>query len=205
MPQGEKVAWNNYCNTQSVFLRDSTKTRTVAHRCHGKNKNITAKPKTSRKNQKPHGKNKNLTAKPKTSRQNQMLQGKNQIPWNTSRQKQILTAKPKLFCFCCEVFGFAVRANIDTWYFVPSRDVVAAGASNAAGSCSIFKTKSEDNFASFIPSEVGLIGKSSKVAFSRNVCEGVDEKGAVFKCEKPPELRLRQYQWRNGSGRRFSK
>ena len=28
---------------------------------------------------------------------------------NTSRQKQIPTAKPKLFCFCCEVFGFAVR------------------------------------------------------------------------------------------------
>ena len=28
---------------------------------------------------------------------------------NTSRQKQISTAKPKLFCFCCEVFGFAVR------------------------------------------------------------------------------------------------
>ena len=27
---------------------------------------------------------------------------------NTSRQKQIPTAKPKLFCFCCEVFGFAV-------------------------------------------------------------------------------------------------
>ena len=27
----------------------------------------------------------------------------------TSRQKQMHTAKPKLFCFCCEVFGFAVR------------------------------------------------------------------------------------------------
>ena len=69
MPQGEKVTWNNYCNTQSVFLRDSTKTRTVAHRCHGKNKNITAKPKTSRKNQKPHGKTKDLTAKPNASGQ----------------------------------------------------------------------------------------------------------------------------------------
>ena len=52
---------------------------TVAHNCHGKTKNLTAKPNTSQ--QKP----------------------------NTSRQKQIATAKPKLFCFCCEVFGFAVR------------------------------------------------------------------------------------------------
>ena len=52
---------------------------TVAHNCHGKTKNLTAKPNTSQ--QKP----------------------------NTSRQKQIATAKPKLFFFCCEVFGFAVR------------------------------------------------------------------------------------------------
>ena len=52
---------------------------TVAHNCHGKTKNLTAKPNTSQ--QKP----------------------------NTSRQKQIATAKPKLFCFCCEEFGFAVR------------------------------------------------------------------------------------------------
>ena len=36
-------------------------------------------PQLSRKKQKPHGKTKNLTA------------------------------KPRLFCFCCEVFGFAVR------------------------------------------------------------------------------------------------
>ena len=63
-------------------------------------------PQLSRQNQKPHGKNKiphdktkNLTAKPNTSQQKP----------NTSRQKQIPTAKPKLFCFCCEVFGFAVR------------------------------------------------------------------------------------------------
>ena len=40
---------------------------TVAHNCHGKTKNLTAKP------------------------------------------KQIATAKPKLFCFRCEEFGFAVR------------------------------------------------------------------------------------------------
>ena len=81
------------------------------------NQNLTAKTKTSRQNQKPHGKNKNLTAKPKTSRQNQMLEIKNPIPWNTSRQKQILTAKPKLFCFCCEVFGFAERFFVLPWGF----------------------------------------------------------------------------------------
>ena len=44
------------------------------------------------KNKIPREKTKTLTAKPKTS-----------------RQKQVPTAKPKLFCFCCEVFGFAVR------------------------------------------------------------------------------------------------
>ena len=73
---------------------------------HGKNKNLTAKPKTSRQkqntsrqNQKPHGKTKDLTAKPNTSQQKP----------NTSRRKQIPTAKPKLFCFCREVFGFTVR------------------------------------------------------------------------------------------------
>ena len=60
---------------------------------HGKNKIPHA-----RQNQKPHGKTKDLTAKPNTSQQKP----------NTSRQKQIPTAKPKLLCFCCEVFGFAV-------------------------------------------------------------------------------------------------
>ena len=66
---------------------------TVAHNCHGKTKNLTAKTqylaatqKTSRQNQKPHVKSKYLTAKPKTS--NLVL------PWG--------------FCFCLEVFGFAV-------------------------------------------------------------------------------------------------
>ena len=63
-------------------------------------------PQLSWQNQKPHGKNKNITAKPKPSRQKQIRHSN----WpNTSRQKQITTAKPKLFCFCCEVFGFAVR------------------------------------------------------------------------------------------------
>ena len=49
--------------------------------------------------QKHHGKTKTLTGKPNTSQQKP----------NSSRQKQIPTAKPKLLCFCCEVFGFAVR------------------------------------------------------------------------------------------------
>ena len=73
---------------------------------HGKTENLTAKPKTSRQkqntsrqNQNPHGKTKDLTAKPNTSQQKP----------NTSRRKQIPTAKPKLFCFCREVFGFTVR------------------------------------------------------------------------------------------------
>ena len=63
---------------------------TVAHNCHGKTKNLTAKTKYPRQNRKPHGKNKithgktkNLTAKtkylttkPKTLRQNQRPHGK---------------------------------------------------------------------------------------------------------------------------------
>ena len=61
---------------------------------------------TSRQNRKPRGKNENLTAKPKTLTAKSKTS--QQTP-NTSRQKQIPTAKPKLFCFCCEVFGFAVR------------------------------------------------------------------------------------------------
>ena len=38
----------------------------------------------------------------------------------TARQKQISTAKPKPFCFCCEVFGFAVSflVSIAVKYFV---------------------------------------------------------------------------------------
>ena len=65
----------------------------VAHNCHGKTKNLTAKTKTSRQNQKTHGKTKNLTAKakyltakPKTSRQKQ----------NTSRQNQKPHGKNKI-------------------------------------------------------------------------------------------------------------
>ena len=99
---------------------------TVAHNCRGKTKNLTAKTKYPRQKRKPHGKNKIPHGKTKTSQQKQNTSRQNQNPHgktkdltakpntsqqkpNTSRQKQIPTAKPKLFCFCCEVFGFAVR------------------------------------------------------------------------------------------------
>ena len=92
------------------------KTSRQKQKHHGKTKNLTAKPKylmaktktsrqnqnTSWQNQKPHCKTKDLTAKPNTSQQKP----------NASRQKQIPKAKPKLFCFCCEVFGFAVRSFV---------------------------------------------------------------------------------------------
>ena len=57
----------------------------VAHNCHGNNKYLTAKPKSSRRNQKAHGETKKLTAKPKSSRQNQKAHG----------ETKNLTAKPK--------------------------------------------------------------------------------------------------------------
>ena len=76
-------------------------------------------PQLSRQNQKPrgkikipHDKTKNLTTKPNTSQQKP----------NTPRQKQIPTARPKLFCFCCEVFGFAVRFLVLPWCFCFCRD-----------------------------------------------------------------------------------
>ena len=102
---------------------------TVAPNCHGKTKNLTAKPKTSRQkqntlrqNRKPHGKNKNLTAKtkylttkPKTSRQNQRR-------WKTSRQNQILHSKnqiphgkSKYPLQNQSYFAFAVKYLILSW------------------------------------------------------------------------------------------
>ena len=77
------------CSTSKRFERNNF----TAHNCHGKTKNLTAKPKTSRQKQ-------------NTSRQNQKPHGKTKIPHGKNKN---LTAKPKLFCFCCEVFGFAVR------------------------------------------------------------------------------------------------
>ena len=80
---------------------------------------VTAKPKTSRQKQKPHGKTKNLSTKPKTSRQNQKLHGKSKIPHGKTKyltaKTKYFTVKPnthgktKAICFCCELFGFAVR------------------------------------------------------------------------------------------------
>ena len=84
-------------------------------------------PQLSRQNQKPHCKNKiphgnteNLTAKPKTSRQKQNTSRQHRKPHgktkNLTAKTKYLTAKPKTsnlvlpwgFCFCLEVFGFAV-------------------------------------------------------------------------------------------------
>ena len=86
----------------------------MAHHCHGKTKNLraktkylTTKPKTWRQNQRPHSKAKYFIA----------------LKPNTARQKQIPTAKPKLFCFFCEVFGFAVRFLVVPWGLWFCRDV----------------------------------------------------------------------------------
>ena len=83
-----KVYWNQGSNCAHLLFIDPKLGKTSRQ-----------KQNTSQQNQKLHGKTKDLTAKPNTSQQKP----------NTSRQKQIPTAKPKLFCFCCEVFGFAVR------------------------------------------------------------------------------------------------
>ena len=81
----------------------------VAHNCHGKTKNLTAKTKTSQQNQKPHGKNKithgktkNRTAKPNNSQQKQNSFGFAVGIWFYR----------EVFGFCCEVFGFAVRVLV---------------------------------------------------------------------------------------------
>ena len=85
----------------------------VAHNCHGKTKNLTAKTKTSRQNQKwhgknkiPHGKAKNLTAKtkyltakPKSSRQNQILHS----------ESKIALVLPWVFAFAVRYLVFAVK------------------------------------------------------------------------------------------------
>ena len=89
---------HNFCVTLDLSM--------VAHICHGKTKNLTAKTKTSRQNQKPHGKNKiphgktkNLTAKPNTSQQKQ----------NSFDFAVGIWFCREVFVFCREVFGFAVR------------------------------------------------------------------------------------------------
>ena len=68
-------------------------------------------PQLSEQNQKLHGKNKNLTAKPKTLRQKQRPHGKNKY---FRAKTKYLTAKAnthgktKAILLYCEVFGFAV-------------------------------------------------------------------------------------------------
>ena len=108
----------------------------MAHKCHGKNKISTSKPKTSRQKQKPfgktkkltaktkylmHDKTKNLTAKPKTSRQNQILHSKNQIPHGKSKYPR---QNQSYFAFAVKYlvlpwgfwFGFALRFSVLPWH-----------------------------------------------------------------------------------------
>ena len=92
----------------------------VAHNCHGKTKNLTAKTKTSRQKQKPHGKNKNITAKPKTSQaKTKYLTAKP----NTSQQKQNSFGFAVGICFCYEVFVFCCGYLLLSWGFCFCREV----------------------------------------------------------------------------------
>jgi len=80
---------------------------------HGKTENLTAKTKTSRQNQKAHGKNKDLTAKPNTSQEkpNTLRTAKANTHGKTKAILLLLWSIwfcPDVFCFYCEVFGFAV-------------------------------------------------------------------------------------------------
>ena len=59
-------------------------------------------PQLSRQNQKAHGKNKNITAKPNTSQRKQ----------NSFGFAVGICFCRKVFGFCCEVFGFAVRSLV---------------------------------------------------------------------------------------------
>ena len=102
----------------------------VAHNCHGKTKNLTAKTKTSRQNQKPHGKNKiphgktkNLTAKPNTSQQKQNSFGFAVSICFCREVFQGIGFLISSIWFCREVFGFAVRFLFLPWGFWFCRDV----------------------------------------------------------------------------------
>ena len=57
-----------------------------------------------------HGKTKNLTAKTKTSRQNQILHSKNKK--NSFGFAVGICFCREVFGFCCEVFAFAVRSLV---------------------------------------------------------------------------------------------
>ena len=101
------------CHSKTKHLTQKQNTHDKTENLMAKTKYLTAKPKTSPQKQNTSRKKRNLTAKTKTSRQKQ----------NTSRQKQNLHGKTKAilfllwsinlflpwgFCFCREVFGFAV-------------------------------------------------------------------------------------------------
>ena len=111
---------------------------TVAHNCHGKKKNLTAKRKTSRQKEKPHGKKKNLTAKRITSRQKEKPHSKKKnltAKRITSRQKEkphgkkekgsrqnffntertFLLPWSRGYSFCREIILFAVRFFFLLW------------------------------------------------------------------------------------------
>ena len=99
---------------RSDRVRRKSHSPMVAHNCHGKTKNLTAKTKTSRQNQKPHGKNKiphgktkNLTAKRNTSQQKQ----------NSFGFAVGICFCREVFGFCCELFGFAARSLVLPWGF----------------------------------------------------------------------------------------
>ena len=91
----------------------------MAHNCHGKNKNITAKPKTSRQKQ-------------NASWQNQVLHSKSKIAlvllWVFAFAVRYLVFAVRslvlpwgfwfcceVFCFCHEVFVFGVRFSVLPW------------------------------------------------------------------------------------------
>ena len=90
----------------------------VAHNCHGKTKNLTAKTKTSRQNQMLHSKSKIAF--------NWFCRGYWLSPWGICMVFAVYLVLPwglwfcrELFCFCREVFGFAVKVvghrTVCTW------------------------------------------------------------------------------------------
>ena len=108
------IRWSTTVTAKPKTSRQKQNTSLQNRKPHGKKQN------TSRQNRKPHSKNKIphdktkiLTAKPKTSRQNQILHSKSQIPHAKANTHGKL--KSKLFCFCCDVFGFAVRFLVLPW------------------------------------------------------------------------------------------
>ena len=101
------------CHALYTYFYDGRPLSRQNQKPHGKNKNITAKPKTSWQKQKHHGKTKNLTAKPNTSQQKQ----------NSFDFAVGICFCREVFGFCCEVFGFAMRSLVLPWGFWFCREV----------------------------------------------------------------------------------